>query len=470
MSNSADSDSNVECKVSNAKWKTEEGRKKKRSPRRYELADSSVFGEKARIPSKRGRWGERPIYISVEEAAARLGWSVKWTKRQIDWGYIEGKWLSEGRRVVLQSVEWWIAAHAEQKARRSEERARKRKGLKVESGVPDTEPWYLQQQELEEQALVREGIEHRKPEEEWISTGDAYRLLGMSKQMVYYLAKTGQIRRKLEGKRARFARSDVVAYIDHRETLQYKRSIPAKDWHYDLKHPFIRKLGEPPKGDRFITVKEAAMILRVCRQTVSARILSGRLFAWQKEVGKRGIPVYLSENQVRRYACRPDRLRRRELWERSMAESAMGQGQLLGWAEKGITLRPPREAGPAAERDFGEYYTQKQVAILFGVSVSAVTRMRKRQRLRGFRKAWKKGRYHLRRWWFYKKEEVHALMTDPEYIKYRDAYRQSQTPEGKAARLARFLKELEYLPHDPANVRFLPFHVRIRDGYFEPKL
>src|SRR5688572_24044613 len=69
-----DSDSNVNCKVSNAKCKVGGGKRKRNVP-----ADRAVLPGYERIPSKRGRWGERRILISVEEAAARLGWSVAWT-------------------------------------------------------------------------------------------------------------------------------------------------------------------------------------------------------------------------------------------------------------------------------------------------------------------------------------------------------------------------------------------------------
>src|SRR5688572_18959791 len=125
-----DSDSNVNCKVSNAKCKVEGGKRKRNRP-----ADASVFPQRERNPSKRSRWGERPILISVEEAAARLGWSVAWTRRQLQMPYFEKAYDRDGKLcAVLQSVEWWLSAHAEQADRRRAEREAKQR-VKLPGGL-----------------------------------------------------------------------------------------------------------------------------------------------------------------------------------------------------------------------------------------------------------------------------------------------------------------------------------------------
>ncbi len=54
-------------------------------------------------------------------------------------------------------------------------------------------------------------------------------------------------------------------------------------------------------------------------------------------------------------------------------------------------------------------------------------------------------------------------MNDPEYIKFRDPYRRSQTPEAKAEQQIPEIQEFyEYIPHDPSNIRFLDPEVRRR--------
>src|SRR5688572_7341240 len=158
-----DSDSNVKCKVSNAKCKV--GRKRTRP------VDASAFPVQERIPSKRSRWGERPILISVEEAAARLGWSVAWTRRQLQMPYFEKAYDRDGRLcAVLQSVEWWLSAHAEQRDRRRAERERKLKAKRLESGVGEVEEWGSGGEENYQLSVINDQL---SMESRWMSGPEA---------------------------------------------------------------------------------------------------------------------------------------------------------------------------------------------------------------------------------------------------------------------------------------------------------
>ena len=422
-----DSDSNVKCKVSNAKCKV--GRTKRKP------ADPTLFGERERVPSSRSRWGEREILISVEEAAGRLGWSVRWTKKHLGI-HIEARWVKGERRVVLQSVEWWLAAHAEQSARRKAEReARKRE--KAPGGFSGAELSIINDQ----LSIINE--EAPPAEERWILVREAAGVLGVTAASVKRMIWAGKLGARRRGSRTwEVSLAAVVEMADRREREMLARCIPAKEWEYDRLRPYFRTKLEAPPGDRLISRPEAARMLDVHPCTVTRLILKGTLFAWQSEPGKKGSLVFLSYNQVLRYSERPDRRLRRQRYEEANAQSrGEERGRVAGYEEVGIPEYDLYERTGNALIDHGEYYSTRQVALLLGISVEAVRAMVKRRRLVGYRRPLEKNRYERRRWWFYRKEDVHALIHDPVRRKWVESYRKAQTPEARAEREARRIRE-----------------------------
>jgi hypothetical protein len=185
-----------------------------------------------------------------------------------------------------------------------------------------------------------------------------------------------------------------------------------------------------PPGDRLISTAEASVLLGVSRQRVGTLIRQGRLFAWQERPGRNGVPVYLSENQVLRHRDRPDHVARRARYlgetkgfrdPRRLTDRQMWREDVnLGHVEE--TTAP----GENAERDYGEFYTTKQAAVVLGVTPLTIGKMRKRGRLIGHRKPLRK--WHGSgegRWWFYLKEDVHALYHDPDYQRHRERVRRT---------------------------------------------
>src|SRR2546421_13106731 len=114
----------------------------------------------------------------------------------------------------------------------------------------------------------------------------------------------------------------------------------------------------------------------------------------------------------------PTQQQSRAIWQKSSHHSntpSLHHSHIESWEEKGLSARRFTDQSTYTDRDHGDYYTTRQVALLFGCSPQSVNYLRKRRRLAGFRRPLKKNRYERRRWWFFLKEEVHALMNDPQY-------------------------------------------------------
>ncbi len=445
-----DSDSNAECKVSNAKCKTENGKRKKR---RNDPVDPSLFPQRERIPSSRSRWGEKPVLISVEEAAGRTGWSVGYLKRQLG-NFVEAAWEGGERRVVLQWVEWFLAARAEERTWKAGERERKRNAKALESGV--------QEEETTDDGRSTTDVEQPSWIPEWITCTEAASLLQVTPVHIHQLARQGKLPTKMgsregkpwTGRAGKVCRlvlhSAVRAREEMKERTRRRGSKTPEQWKYDLRHPVVRTKMEPGIGDRLISRREAASILGIQEASLSKLICRGIVFAWQKDPGKRGSRTFFSERQVVRVSQRPERLKYFQTRRMSNDQCSMSNpDNERRWEEKGIVADPWSARSGWAERDHGEYYSTRQVGILLGVCRGTVDSYREGGRLKGYRLPWKVGKYERRRWWFFKKEDVHALMNDPEYIRNRTKYRRSQTPEAKSERLRKWFQEPPYVPHGP---------------------
>ena len=171
-------------------------------------------------------------------------------------------------------------------------------------------------------------------------------------------------------------------------------------------------------------MKEAAAILGVRLPRITELVLQGRLFGWQREPGKRGSKVWLSENQVYRYASDPERIRRRNLRLGIDGKRKTKNGNCEAGFEGVYTVREHfrDETGLVAapgnrniELNHGEYFSTRQVARELGISRSGVDRLRKQGTLLGFRRRSRPGAGFGNPWWFFLKSDVFALKHDPEY-------------------------------------------------------
>ena len=160
-------------------------------------------------------------------------------------------------------------------------------------------------------------------------------------------------------------------------------------------------------------------------------VSKGRLFGWQSIPGRSGCPLYLSFNQVSRYAKDPQRLKRREaaLSHRGPREpSPTGQETTREiWHEDvGLTAGMERAKKTSAEREHGEFLNTRQVAKMLGVTRQTVDRLRQRGRLSGYQKPRRKWDGVGNKWWFYKKNEIYDLLADGEYLRRRDRSRRAK--------------------------------------------
>jgi hypothetical protein len=187
----------------------------------------------------------------------------------------------------------------------------------------------------------------------------------------------------------------------------------------------------------WMTAREAAETLEVTPDRVGELVETGMLPAYQRRPGKRGSRLWLPSYYVMALAERPEHLERRERY----AAGAEGAASRLvpEWEEKDLSAYDPYQPSPLTEHDYGEFYTARQAALLLGITVGSVRRLRKRGRLTGYhRKRYPhRDRYRGpiytvgRQWWFFRKEEVRALMADPAYRRRRQIQAESRTVEAR---------------------------------------
>ncbi len=271
----------------------------------------------------------------------------------------------------------------------------------------------------------------------WITAREAAAILGFNPPFVNQLARQGKLNFRVESapdstrgrghllsrKRLVYNMAEVLKYEMRRAEESWKRNISPKEWNHDRRRPILRSWRDIPPTVNLISARKAAQILGVSKQTLAGIVKRGRLFIWSARHGKRGAPTFNSEDQVMRYASNPDRLARRAAYFSPPKEKQpyAEDGLLKEWADwqedNGLLDHHPN---PKKARDVGEFYTTRQAAQVLGVSASAVRAMRDRRRIKGYRsrKTWI--RENPNSYWFFKKEDIHALLHDEKYRRLRD--------------------------------------------------
>ena len=440
----------------------------RKSPARRKPADPSLFPERKRIPSTRGRWGERPILISVEEAAARLGWSVKYTRQQMRWRYIQKAYDRDGKLcAVLQSVEWWLRANAESRARKKALQQKKRSQMDPAGPQPEDSPQDWGVGGADDPSLhhsTTPTLPHS--DRHWIPVRRAAEFMGLTTTTVDLHIKRGNLTSRESTGRARIqVPFDEICRLIRAKEESNRDFISPKEWMRKSRKPLIRSLTNVPETVKLITTREVASILGVTPSTVLSKVRHGILFAWQKEIGKQGSHTFFSYDQVVRYSQNEHRLKHIAAYQARTAERKPAKG----WEEKELEPFHQSESSKNTERDYGDYYTVRQAAIVLGIRRETVLVYRSKGRLRGYRRPIsRKDTDPDRRWWFFLKTDVHALKEDPEYRRRSARFRHSQTPEARSARAEKALSEFfkaheKYIPHDPANNAYRSTEARLRD-------
>lgn len=287
-------------------------------------------------------------------------------------------------------------------------------------------------------------------EEHWVTGAYAAGLFGLSYVAARALMMRHGVRRKVEEPEGGVRRpgrptylyllEDIEALVRLREREESRRSIAPGAWREGpTRKPFIRSALEAPPGDRLVTRVEAAAQLGVHVNTVTALVMKGILFGWQRIPGIHGCPLMLSERQVRRVANDPERIRRQQAQREGGLKDKrheIAEANRDGWLEEvGLAGRGGGRR-PWIERDFGEYFTVAQAARAMGVSRQTVYGFRARGRLRGYQKPVRKGEGNGCKWWFFRKDDVYALLADRSYNDYRARYRKGRGPVDEAKMLA----------------------------------
>jgi hypothetical protein len=199
----------------------------------------------------------------------------------------------------------------------------------------------------------------------------------------------------------------------------------------------------PVEHTELMTTEEAAAVLGVVRNTVQGLVARGVLPAYQADPCKRGCPLKLPAFYVYRLAERPAYRARRAAFARS---APAGRAQTSGWADKDIQSVPKSGPTRSCDRDYGEFYTTRQAAVVLGVSPRTVYGLHRKGRLEGGSRTPELDAYLNalgaprrsagNRWLFFRKQDVHRLKNDPSYQKRRAADALGRDPEHVAAREA----------------------------------
>jgi len=257
-----------------------------------------------------------------------------------------------------------------------------------------------------------------------ITTAHAMELLDIQHSALFSLVKRGKLLRVLIRKgpaqHALFSRDQVENLAAERNRRKLRRCKTPGEWAHDLMHPYVRTKIEAPPGDRLITVKEAAAILKVGTERVSELVRTGRLFGFQHKPGRQGSKLWLSYNQLMSYANRWDSVRRRAWRDGTAVPGEHVQARIPGIMTTVEDFMDERRlvkgAAKNLERNHGEFFSTRQVAHELGISVSAVHFLRKRGALLAFRRRRLSPTSRASRsWWFYRKEDVWALKLNPQY-------------------------------------------------------
>ena len=258
-----------------------------------------------------------------------------------------------------------------------------------------------------------------------ITSARAMEMLDIRRAALFSLVERGKLLRIVVGtgstRKALFSRDQVEKLAADRSRRKLRRCKTPGEWAHDQMHPYVRTKIEAPPGDRLITRQEAAGILQVRETRVTELVQSGRLFGFQEKPGRQGSRLWLSYNQLMRYAASWDRVRRRAWHDGTAVPGEHTQAQVPGLmtpTEDFMEQYRLEEGGTKnLERNHGEFFSTRQVARELGVSPQAVHNMRRRGDLLAFRRRRPRSPEStgLRCWWFFRKEDVWALKLDQEY-------------------------------------------------------
>ena len=233
--------------------------------------------------------------------------------------------------------------------------------------------------------------------------------------------------RGMRGHVAMFSLRDIEEYAARRQEKGRNRARSFND----PRRPFTPSRVYPPESgmhrEELIRLAEAAKILDVRQSSVSNLVRDGTLKAYQRIAGRPGVPVWLSEVEVRRYANSPERQKRRRRYDeyrRQVAQGTWRRPSPLPY-EPSFDEPPIYQGDANLTKDRGEYYTARQAAEVLGCSASTVKRKIRSGTLPGYITAKSSNpndKWNDRRWWFLKKEEVHEYQASSEYSRRRRSY------------------------------------------------
>ena len=208
-----------------------------------------------------------------------------------------------------------------------------------------------------------------------------------------------------------FRLRDVILEITRREKAQSTAFDPTVYNRYSTK-PCIRTEIVAPEGDYLISIKDAAAILEIGPRCVAHYVESGRLFAWQKNPGRRGSRMYLSMNQVVRYSQNETRLRRRSLRLQGPDQEFITETERWWWLEEHDMAHASETGhGSKSNKNYGEYYSSQQAMRVLNIGWDALANLRKRGRITAYQRPKAKKDGAGNKWWFYKKDEVQVLLS-----------------------------------------------------------
>ncbi len=165
-----------------------------------------------------------------------------------------------------------------------------------------------------------------------------------------------------------------------------------------------------------ITIPESALIMGCSPLTVRNHVRSGRLIVWQEHPGRQGSRIYLCSLQIHRIAREPERIAAKKAESGIKMADPEKQERSREFRSK-HRIDPDTQIGNRAviDRELGDSYTSRQVATLLGITISSVRALVKSRRLQAYQRPLKPGQLSKRKWLYFKKEDVHALMEDPIY-------------------------------------------------------
>jgi hypothetical protein len=254
----------------------------------------------------------------------------------------------------------------------------------------------------------------------WISMDQVANILDLTKDTIWkHYIRKGKLHPRKNPKDGR------AWLFDSLEVERLAEQRLGKPFHREPGHRFDwwgsrAKKMELAEFDYWISTREAAGLLGVTPDRICELCKRGLLPCYQKSPGKGGSRIYVPQFHVQRLANRPDYQRKRAEWNQSRDAADTHEEQ---WEEKNIEPYRLTDETANTRRDYGDVYSTRQVARLLKISVGAVHSLRRRGRLEGMHTRPKKPGTAGRQRWFFKKEDVHNLQAEPEYIRHHKRYK-----------------------------------------------